>query len=135
MYSIVSNEWTALGDFPSSARRGGLSFTGSNGLYYTTGVTVALERTAETWRYEPLVNLNELSGIHFSVYPNPVSNVLTIESGGTIETITILSLDGKILMETEGTETVDLSEFGEGYYIMKVLFSDGTIHTVKIAKE
>jgi hypothetical protein len=104
-------------------------------LYYTTGVTVDLERTAETWRYEPMVNLNELSSSYFSVYPNPVHEVLTIESGILMDAIEIFTLQGKKLEVDIKDQSIFLSAFQEGWYLLSVQFSDGSRRTLKIFKE
>ena len=67
----------------------------------------------------------QLSNVNFSVYPNPVNDVLNIDltvvaTGGTIS---VLTLEGKLLQEqkTEGanTATLNLSKLPQGIYLCR----------------
>tara|TARA_R110001592_G_scaffold229393_2_gene486080 strand:- start:468 stop:1595 length:1128 start_codon:yes stop_codon:yes gene_type:complete len=62
---------------------------------------------------------NELSKI--AIYPNPVSNRLTIENDEVIESMTILDLTGKVLMnKTINFKTIDVSILAKGVYFLKL---------------
>ncbi len=54
-----------------------------------------------------------------SVFPSPAKDVITIKGLRENETITILHLDGTILLETQ-SHRIDLSSFSSGIYFIKV---------------
>ena len=69
------------------------------------------------------------------IYPNPVSDVLTIEVAPSISYIktVVYSLLGEKLMETNGI-TIDFSNLSKGVYFMEV-FTDSGSSTKKIIKK
>lgn len=70
----------------------------------------------------------------FMVFPNPSSGVFTI-STGQLFSYQIMNLMGKVIVEDNGTqtETVDLSDFSNGVYLVKVTVN-GVAKTVKLVK-
>lgn len=68
------------------------------------------------------------------VYPNPVQNVLKIESSGNIQSIRITNILGKIVYfnnTSENFSQLDLSKLESGIYIVEILFADGkSIHKI-----
>lgn len=59
------------------------------------------------------------------VYPNPVQQVLTIESAQSISQIRLLTITGKLLMEKiNGTNSVDLSHLPAGIYFLQLHIGD-----------
>jgi polyhydroxybutyrate depolymerase len=75
----------------------------------------------------------ELSKI--AIYPNPVLNRLTIESEELIESVTILDLIGKVLMnKTTNFKTIDVSVLAKGIYFLK-LTTKNTELVKKFVKE
>ena len=69
------------------------------------------------------------------VYPNPASNLVTIENANTAE-CTISSVDGKVVYRGEiyKTRVVDLSIYSPGIYLVSIR-SGSSIETVKVVKE
>ena len=64
------------------------------------------------------------------IYPNPTSNILTVDLGTleNIETITLTDLQGKVLFQNRSINTnimkIDLSHFGNGFYMLQVQGKD-----------
>lgn len=64
------------------------------------------------------------------IYPNPTSNILTVDLGTleNIETITLSDLQGKVLLQNRSINTnimkIDLSQFGNGFYMLQVQGKD-----------
>jgi hypothetical protein len=56
----------------------------------------------------------------YTIYPNPVSNVLSVQGNKAVESITIFDLHARKLIATEGSDTVDVSQLATGTYIVKV---------------
>ena len=74
---------------------------------------------------------------YFKVYPNPVTDLLTIDiEGQGMYLIQFASLNGQLLYskETEGTDhQIDLSSFQKGVYLLTIRSKD-FIKTEKIIK-
>jgi hypothetical protein len=70
-----------------------------------------------------------------SVYPNPVSTVLTISSASQVDEVKIFDVEGQILYEGKAIGSqVDVSAFRSGIYIIQVS-SAGSISRIKFVKE
>ena len=86
---------------------------------------------------EPLdVTQNDL--VDIAMYPNPATSVVTLEASQEIATIQIMNLLGQTvsIIEVNNTSsTVNVSQLRTGVYIANVLFSNGSIQTMKFIKE
>ncbi len=60
---------------------------------------------------------------NIKVYPNPTNNIVTIQSESDIKEITLLDLTGKTLGKYH-TNSIDLSEFKVGTYIIRIRYSN-----------
>lgn len=78
--------------------------------------------------------VNDLDPVKIKAYPNPVSDLLTIENyNGQAKAITIYDLDGKVVghqavQKTEKCE-ISCSSLSRGYYILKLETSEHTYTT------
>ncbi|MCX6317629.1 MAG: T9SS type A sorting domain-containing protein [Bacteroidetes bacterium] len=104
--------------------------TGKN--YYRLKIT---ENTGKVI-FSNVIIINLKAGIVISLYPNPVSNKLTIQQFGTIQNKTAILADqqGKVLQQVKLTslqQTVNMERYAAGIYMLKL--EDGT--TFKIVKE
>lgn len=68
----------------------------------------------------------------FKLYPNPTSGYAYLKSDKDVRVIEVYDLTGKLI--SKGKE-IDLSAESAGIFLVKVLFSDGTIATKKIIKK
>lgn len=71
------------------------------------------------------ISVNEYLVNNFAVYPNPVTDCITIESAAgqnELFEITIFGLRGEVLrtMQVYGTSTVNLSDLSSGVYMMRI---------------
>ncbi|AZB10812.1 T9SS C-terminal target domain-containing protein [Chryseobacterium sp. G0162] len=71
------------------------------------------------------------------VYPNPVSDILTISFDQKIHSVTIYNAAGQLILakaidDTKGT--IDVSGFVSGLYLVKVNAANGFVKTVKVIK-
>jgi hypothetical protein len=67
-------------------------------------------------------SINENS-VFSSVYPNPAQDILNIKVDGEISNITILTLDGKVVLSSSSS-TINVSELTSGMYIYQVIVND-----------
>jgi hypothetical protein len=88
--------------------------------------------------YSPIRNVN-FSGTPLTInwYPNPTHDRLTLKSNSNIQSITLTTLDGRILQTVAGStsiQTIDLSRYAFGLYFLITRTADGQIQTAKIEK-
>jgi Leucine-rich repeat (LRR) protein len=68
------------------------------------------------------------------IYPNPVQNILTIESKESILSIEIYSMLGKLLASEKGVSHIDFSTYTKGIYFLKIDTEKGAVFQ-KVVKE
>ena len=76
------------------------------------------------------LGLDEEAALTAKVYPNPTSTVLNVNTSSAVTTVSILSLDGKVLSTTNmnGTSTsVDVSTLTSGVYFYEIVAEDGNV--------
>ena len=63
----------------------------------------------------------------FDIYPNPVNDRLVIETEATIDAVTIYTVTGVVVYSEVdyNNNTIDVSDFANGVYIMKVRTENG----------
>lgn len=68
-----------------------------------------------------------------SVYPNPFTDVLQIESSQSIETIEVYDLTGKRVYKSEAKQQIELGHLQAGVYMLNIYTANGkdTIRVVK----
>jgi len=87
--------------------------------------------------FQPISNIViKINNIETKIYPNPTNGILKLE-GENITSVSITDLAGKKLFEKtqiQQKETIDLSEFEMGIYIISIQ-KDKEIFTTKIIKK
>lgn len=80
-------------------------------------------------------DITEYVDKHLSIFPNPVSNQLTIVSSQAINKVEIIDLTGKLIKTfKENTGILDVSDLNSGIYFIKLIADEETI-TKKFVKE
>ena len=72
----------------------------------------------------------------FSVYPNPVKDVLNIESAAAVNNVTVYDVLGKTVLTAQPdaiSPSIDMSALSSGAYLVQVTI-DGASKTVKVIK-
>ncbi|MBW7675451.1 T9SS type A sorting domain-containing protein [Chryseobacterium chendengshani] len=69
-----------------------------------------------------------------SIYPNPTKGEINIKTDKKIKSSTVFDLSGKVLLQTD-SQTVNISSFTKGTYLLKVEFADGSTKTEKVIKD
>ncbi len=84
------------------------------------------------------LNVNEINTTEFIIYPNPVSDRLTVQSSldKSISRIELFDLNGKsVLKPTLNSDSVSLESLANGTYLITITDSDGNKTTQKIIKK
>lgn len=71
-----------------------------------------------------------------SVYPNPVSSVLNIESKGEVIKYSIYNLNGSLISDfrANSVNKIDVSKLNSGIYFLKLMSENKQIQTLKFIK-
>jgi hypothetical protein len=88
--------------------------------------------------YSPVRNVNFTGAAEaITWYPNPTHDRLTLTSNSNLKSITLTTLDGRILQTVEGFtsgQSIDLSRYSFGIYFLIVRTTDGQSRTAKIER-
>ena len=140
----ATSDWTSI-TIPF-VDAGGAGSVNSIRIYclssYSTGA--GTPETGSTLKVDNFV-LNEastssviaLSNIELSAFPNPATDVLNIKTTADATSVSIISMDGKVVstQEMNGTSaTVNVSELKAGVYFYEVEALDGTVVRHKFLK-
>ncbi|WP_166921505.1 T9SS type A sorting domain-containing protein [Flavobacterium poyangense] len=68
------------------------------------------------------------------VYPNPVKDILTIDTEENIEVVYIIDMNGKNIITQKNKNSINLSELQKGWYIVAVKLENGKKISGKIIK-
>lgn len=71
----------------------------------------------------------------FTIYPNPSSDLITVTSKDDIKKVTVIALDGKIVLTADNSEKIDVSKLSKGVYILQGELKNGTVISKKIIKK
>lgn len=83
-----------------------------------------------------LLNTTQHEKNHFSFYPNPVTDILNISSDKEISSVSVFNLQGQLIFNRKNySKQINLAHLKAGIYISKIVFNDGTIHTLKLIKD
>lgn len=86
---------------------------------------------------ESNVTLNTVNFLDnkFSVYPNPVSNFINIQSKSQIKKVEIYNSIGQLLKSERHKINIDFSNYLSGVYFIKILDEEGNSEIKKLIKE
>ena len=92
-------------------------------------------------RYESTrieVSIDEISNSAVRTYPNPVIDIVTIESEKIIREVVVVGLHGNVLDSyvTENTHIeISMNQFAPGLYILQIMYTDGSSESTRISKQ
>ncbi len=117
------------------------SFTDSSAVgsfYKVYAVDKAFNYSDELLVSDAALGVNENTVLEFKVYPNPVNDVLTIQSGNEakIASVEVFDVLGKQIIKTQlQNNTLNVSELSKGIYLLKIISENGNQITKKIVVE
>lgn len=122
IYSTGAFYWTV--DFDPGTNTSNLTSAGGRDIFIQK-----LSQSTITDITERLLHDN------LSIYPNPTSNQLTIDTELKISEITIIDITGKIIITTkENVKTINVADLSNGIYFIKIINEEGAI-TKKFVKQ
>ena len=130
-YSTTSDAWSLSVNLPAAQRRGGMFFSSSTGIYYTTGIDLNDTRLTETWKFDLFLEVDDLIKEDISIYPNPAKDVLKIRSSLTSGKFQyeISSVQGKKVKSGESAfeEPIKIDQLELGNYLITIKTASNTI--------
>ena len=94
-----------------------------------------------TYRWEFLygnvgtLGIDDVSHTTISIYPNPVSEMLYVDSSEPIKTIKIFNKIGQLVRSNSNYNKIDTENMQSGLYIVHVYFENGQSEIQKLIKE
>ena len=88
----------------------------------------------ELWKFTTeIMATSDLATTQVQIYPNPVKDVLHIQTTDKVQQIKLLSINGQQLQSWKGQNSINLSAYPKGIYLVQITTEKGTI-TRKIVK-
>lgn len=78
------------------------------------------------------IGVREYAEKEINVYPNPVSNLLTIDAEG-VSKVRVLNATGLLVLNTDATK-IDMTDYSSGIYLVQIVFKDGSVANKRVVK-
>ena len=98
------------------------------------------------WSYDPIysevnniakmdevLNVSSKNLVQFNLYPNPAHDIVTIDSELKLQRVSVLDMNGRILLETN-TSKINLQNLKAGHYLIRVVTESGERAHKKVVK-
>lgn len=82
----------------------------------------------------PPSGINVVEQASSTIYPNPVEDILTIQSEYPVNVV-LSNLQGQSLYSAKEVQTIDMSSYPQGMYLLSIQFPNGKSKTEKIIKK
>jgi predicted outer membrane repeat protein len=70
----------------------------------------------------------------YTIYPNPTNDLLYLNNFSSDATFALYSIDGKLLLQTSGVQSIDLSEYESGIYEL-LIYQNNEVIKEKVIKQ
>lgn len=84
---------------------------------------------------DKISSLNPINDLDIRVSPNPVENILNIVSDTEISKVEIYSISGKLVFSGHNTNQIDMQNFSNGMYLIKLHLVDNSFVFRRIIKK
>ena len=103
------------------------ALTSRNGTLYISDLKFFVQSSA-------LSTKNNVLSQGISIYPNPTTNILNINSEANIpiKNISLINVIGKTVYSNTSAKAINVSGFSKGLYILKIEAPDGGVATKKV---
>lgn len=144
-YDPIADTWTVLTPHPGTSRFAPTQFVIDNYIYIMGGYerndpTFTMIPLSTMWRYElgPSLSVDEsISETGGNVYPNPSSDVITIQVNKTLSAgaiVNVYSISGHLMMSVPYQNTLDISDLSNGMYILDVVNQGESVYRERVSK-
>lgn len=137
-YNPFTDSWTARASYGGSARCSAAGFVCYGKAYVGTGDGYSGKKES-VWEYTPVLvlGIDDNQSMKMSMYPNPVTDIVTIQGCESAEQIRLLDMSGREVFSSsvnnQNSLNIDCSEFASGIYFVQMISENKTVFTDKIA--
>ncbi len=128
-YNPYNNSWSVRANYGGSKRKGGVAFSLYGRGYVGTGKGNSGKKSS-FWEYTPgaWVGMKEASLADIRVYPNPAQESVHFSTtSDAIDRLEICTLQGKEVLSSEMTQTLDIGQLASGTYLVLAKDASGQI--------
>lgn len=136
----IGNSWSSIGEMPGAGLSNNIStysFTDNNPVFGNNTYRIKQVNNDGSASYSRTLNLIYSRSASISIYPNPASDRLQIQSGYPLREIQLISTDGKLIERYSANDrssfTIEFRNIVTGIYIIKLISADGEISFKKIS--
>jgi hypothetical protein len=122
-------------------------FHGGNSTYCTSETAIISLINDYNWQFSGTagkdcsglgIDDNKLN-LSLNIYPNPSKNILNIKSNNLLERITLIDINGKVIMEIKAKDIeiqhyISVAALENGLYFINAYSNNGSV-TMKLIKE
>ncbi len=94
----------------------------------------AYDGTIAWYEHSPVLGINANNLLDFTIYPNPTSGKLTVQSNQTIKNIEVYTQLGQLILSAPNKNEIDISSLNSGIYFMKISDEKGNTIVKKVVK-
>lgn len=94
--------------------------------YATAGVVKLL--------YTGTLSVDDFSLEKITIYPNPTSNTITVQTSDALKKVQVYNLLGMKVLESKSQKVINLQQLPVGTYLLKIETEDGKVGIKKIIK-
>lgn len=122
-----SSTWSTFGAAGISAGAAeDISLRVDNGTFYTSYRDNGLSGSLAVMKYYISVNTQKIQSVSNSLtlYPNPVSDLISVDTDLLIERLSVINMDGKMIKSTDDY-SISVRDLPQGIYILEVITDEG----------
>jgi len=71
----------------------------------------------------------------FMYYPNPVNDLLTVQSATAVASLTVVNMLGQVVLQNNANAAINLSTITAGSYVVQATFDNGATEAFRIVKK
>ena len=135
-YNPIDNVWESI-ESPGIFFENSFGFSIANFGYIGLGVIDNVENqpSDQIWRLDPeLLSVTEVNTINVSIFPNPVTDVLFIQSSTPIQEATVYTILGQAVLTAKiENNQLDVLSLSKGIYLLQMMTEAG-IFTQRLVK-
>jgi len=139
--SADGNDWSAIGRVTAAGNSAKtLQYTFVDQQPLTGTNYYRLQEVDENGAsvYSPIQDVNFVgAAMEINWYPNPTHDRLTITGSSTLRSVTLTTLDGRILQSVDNFtagQSIDLSRYAPGLYFLIIRTADNQTHIARIER-
>lgn len=137
--STDGKNWIALGNVLALGESSDLhkyDFTDGNPVNGENLYRLKMVDLDQTYAYSRIISITLEVGYKLSVFPNPTSDVVKIETsnGASVQKVEVYSLIGKLVKEVVSPKGGEISvqQLPSGMYMLRITTSNGSVETRKV---